>query len=197
MKSEIILKMINENQIEELKQKLIEEITISNSTNKNITKNIIALSKKVAKEMKKSRPYVAGTYIKDGKQCLCNGYYACIYDSVTDGTVEREDESRTFDLEQLMPKYINEDELFEIDVNKLNNVYKVAKATSNKDSVQVYKIKGYIFNIEYIINVLGTFEEPKCYVLDHMLFIKGLNGRGLIMGFRGNLDGKNVILEIE
>ena len=55
----------------------------------------------------------------------------------------------------------------------------------------------YIFNIEYIINVLGTLEEPKCCVFKDMLYMKGLNGRGLIMALRPKVCQKNVILEIE
>lgn len=69
MQAEIILKLLNEQNYEEIRRAALAEIE---------TKARIALAKKVAKEFK-HRPEMAGAFEQDGYQCITNGFFAVRY----------------------------------------------------------------------------------------------------------------------
>lgn len=184
MKNELILKLINENKIDELKQKVLEELTCQTSINKNVTKAIIKLSKLAEKESRKARPMLAGAWInEDGCQCICNGFWAVKYNQETLGTINVQEVGDYFQIDRVFPSDPKENE-FELDLNEINNKLKIAKSDSIKKEIHLVKLKGIYFNAEYIVNVVSSFENPKCYVTNNMLYVKGLNGKGLILPVR-------------
>lgn len=78
MKAETILKLLNEQNYEEIKRAALAEIEVKASKTTNETKARIALAKKVAKECK-HRPAMAGAFEQDGRQCITNGFFAIRY----------------------------------------------------------------------------------------------------------------------
>ena len=177
-----ILQLLNENKIEQLKQLLKEEISISNSDNKNVTKSIIKLSKLVKKEMN-FIPLLAGAWINESnQQCICNGAFAVRYNTIINGTENASNNGEHLNLSKLFPSTNNINEYFNIDLNNLINKYKIAKAEKHNNITT--ELNGTPFNAEYLINILNTFINPQCTIIGDMLYIKADNGDGILLRLR-------------
>lgn len=195
MKSEKILEMLSENKIEELKQLLREEICVTGSSNKNITKAIIKLSKQAEKDQKQRgghyiRPVLAGAYILNGKQCICNGCWGVMYDNITTGTTNvPNDLENYFDITKVIPSFDNR-EWFDIDIAELANKVKIFKA-EHKDIEPSIKVKEFYYVAKNVCLLADTFENVKFSITDNgMMLLKGDNGKGIFLQLRivGNAE---------
>lgn len=186
MKNETILKLINENKIEELKQRIIEEISISKNPNKSITKSIIELSKKAEKEQKNRRPQFAGAFIdNEGKQTICTSAYCVRYYDITEGTINTTNDS--FDFNTIKPKKIIDSEGFNIDLNTIKNTLKIAKSTKT-NIYNLVRFKNVYFDPKYIIDILNTFINPICWTIGYMLYISAENGEGILLACKPHIE---------
>lgn len=183
-----ILELLNEKKYDELKQKLIEEININASEKKDITKAIIKLSKVAEKEQRTKgggyiRESIAGAYVCNGSQMICNGIFGVRYNTVTDGTTN----AKTFeplDLAKIMPK-ISHEKIFEpLNIDGLNEKIKIFKS-EKKGAMPIVSIKSALFNAEYVRDVVATLDDP-VFVLasDYQIYIRAKNGDATILGLR-------------
>lgn len=194
MKSEKILEMLSENKIEELKQLLREEICLTGSSNKSITKAIIKLSKQAEKEQRDrghyTRPALAGAYVLNDKQCICNGAWGVMYDNITTGTTNVPgDLENYFDLNKVIPSFDNR-EWFEIDIAELENKVKIFKA-EHKEADPTIKAKEFYYIAKNVVMLADTFENVKFAIADNgMMLLKGDNGKGIFLQLRivGNAE---------
>lgn len=183
-----ILELLNEKKYDELKQKLIEEININASEKKDITKAIIKLSKVAEKEQRTKdgryiRESIAGAYVCNGSQMICNGVFGVRYNTVTNGTTN----AKTFeplDLAKIMPK-ISREKIFEpLNINGLNEKIKIFKS-EKKGAMPIVSIKNALFNAEYVCDVVATLDDPAfVLVSDCQIYIKAKNGDATILGLR-------------
>lgn len=191
-----VIELLAEQNYLELQRLAEVEIQTQKSDKPNLIKARIDLSKFCAKE-NKNRPSCAGAFVKNGKQQLGCGYFACIYNDIVLGTIESNGNS--FDFEQVFPRDLHNYEKANADVSTLEKNYKIAKAEHKGQTVHVYAVEfaGIHFNVDYVVRVLKTLKNPELYINPkyHIMVINAENGKGIVMGLRDLEHVKSVIVE--
>lgn len=185
MKADAVLKMLNENKIEELKQKLIEEIGKEEHKGISSYKAIQKLAEKTSKDkLTKCRPILQGAYFLNGKTVICNGIYGLILNDEISGLKMVEEKGDYFDLEQAIPK----DNLSKLDfnLNDIKNTIKLEKANGNKDTIKV-ELGNSIYDAKNVVAIAECLDNCEIYKQDDklsILVLKGTNGTGIVCAMR-------------
>ena len=195
--------MLNENKIEELKQRLVEEIGLEKTKNVSTQKAILNLSKSAEKEQRSNnfkqyhkyvRSSLAGAYYIGNETMICNGFYGVIFNGKIEGLqmipdYQKQEESGTcFDLHKVITSDVlsaNKKEDYIYNISELKNELKVLKAT--KQNLHT-TINSATYNLESLINLLECFENCKIYNnptnnLSQLIF-EGDNGIGILLPLR-------------
>jgi hypothetical protein len=197
MTNEKILQMIQDNQIEELKKELMQEIIIKNSNNKNKQKALLKLSQQAEKEQrdkyyKKSangtykyiRPALAGAWFDNGTTNICNGFWLYKSNEIINGLqMIPNTDLNLLDLNKIIP-YDDIKEKNEITFN-VEELMQAVKQPKEKDqTIRTIRIKENLFNANFVYDVYNCFEEPKTYMLPNMIIFKDANAIGLVLKLR-------------
>lgn len=172
--------LLQNQEIEEAKKLLLEQIIINDSKNKSTTKALIKLSKHIQKQnFKDNRKNLAGA-IYNGSDTFLMDF--CIlfvaYGEQLQGLAvvdELENPRKNINYNSI---FINTQNLECTEINKND----LLKAISNKE--EAYKVNKYNFNANYLKMLLDCFDEPKIYEGNHILQIEENNKKALLMGLR-------------
>lgn len=188
MEALYVYKMLSENKIEELMAKAKAEAMGKKAKTQgqgNLYKARLKLSKECFKLYKTARPNIAGAFLYDGKQCVCNMYYLGLYDEVYDGLVEVKSPN-TINVNALLPAndlgkqcvYVNLDEL-----KKKDKIFRLEKGLNSKIRTLVKILNSYV-DVAYLTDLCDTFSNPLIYAdlnnYDSYIYIVAKNGRGCI-----------------
>lgn len=200
MKAELILKLLNEQNYEELKRAALEELD-AKSKNSDSKKARIALSKKIAKLMKNEK-HVAefeGATTICGKQVLSNLCYVIEYEDAVEGC---ETARMTADRFEKAVRHHFEGATQEVTAFELADFWKGYKAfqASRPTNAAIKKDKSLdiiplvavensngittTFNADYIAEILPTLEDVTLYVnpkpKEYACAFLGSNGRATL-----------------
>lgn len=165
--------------------------------NKKLFNARLKLSKQAYKKNNKARQLIAGAYVLNNKQIICQGEWGVIYNDIYDNIINIENHIR--DDEKLNLSKIFESqpnsyecnlELENIDIEKLKIKYKKLKLQNKIENknlkyfVKFYTNTSYTYvNLDFFIDVIESFENPKLFIKDKinsMLRIYGNNGTAAI-----------------
>lgn len=127
MKAELILKLLNEQNYEELKRVALEELEVKVSKATNETKARISLAKKVADECK-HRPAIAGAFEQDGCQCITNGFFVIRYTNVIESCEKANTVGEPLNVSRLFESVKDYTKTFEVNWTALKTAFAEWKA---------------------------------------------------------------------
>lgn len=203
MEALYVYKMLNENKIEELMAKAKAEAMEKKARTQgrgNLYKARLKLSKECFKLYKTERPNIAGAFLYEGKQCVCNGFYLGLYDEVYDGLVEAKSPN-TINVNAILPAndlgkqcvYVNLDEL-----KKKNKIFRFEQGLKGKHRTFVKILNSYV-DVAYLTDLCDTFSNPLIYAdlnkNDAFIYNVAKNGKGCICPLRcrvGDVESKCV-----
>lgn len=172
--------LLQNQEIEQAKKLLLEQIVINDSKNKSTTKALIKLSKHIQKQnIKDNRKSIAGAIYNDKDTFLIDFCILFVaYNEQLQGLVmvDEIDNPQTninynkilLDTQNLECAEINKNDLLE--------------AIANKE--QAFKVSKYNFDCNYLKLVLDCFENPKIYECNYMIQFEENNKKALLMGLR-------------
>lgn len=199
MTNEKILELLENNQIEELKKQLMQEIIIKNSNNKNKQKAILKLSQQAEKEQrdkyyKKSadgtykyiRPALAGAWFDNGTTNICNGYYLYKSNKIINGLQmsPKQNDINLFDLKHIIPyDAFNEKNKIKLDVEELIKAVKQPKA--DKKETKTIRVENNLFNAELLFNLYNCFDEDAdVFMIENAILFKDKDAVGMLLKLR-------------
>ena len=197
MKNKDILKLLNENKIDELKNKLIQEIGLEENKEIPTYKAIQNLSKIAERNQRNHKKadgtyyYVRGAiagayYLDDNKTAIMDISWGLLLNSKLDGLVMAEDTGTNPRLDKIIPTDIDNVERYEktefakVDENGLKNLLKIDKEYKVEFGCNKYPAQQFV-------NIYDCLEDVVVYVPkseNRMLVIKGSNGTGVICALR-------------
>ncbi len=170
--------------------------TVSNTESVAKTKaptKATARRKLIRLVMKKStRESVRGTAVKDGKQYVCDGFFAARYTEILEKTVEKE--NYPFDIvDNVIKTYQNENdsERISVDTDKLREL------NTEKADFLPCKLGGTCFDIRRLSPLIDSIQNPTVYLkpqaqVHPAAYIKGDNGEAVLLPLR--VDGSERVL---
>ena len=199
MTNDKILELLENNQIEELKKQLMQEIIIKNSNNKNKQKAILKLSQQAEKEQrnkyyKKSaddtykyiRPALAGAWFDNGTTNICDGYYLYKSNEIINGLqmIPQQANINLLDLNKIIPyNDFNEKNKIKLDVEGLIKAVKQPKA-DNK-SIKTIRVENNLFNAELLFNLYNCFDEDvDVFMTYNAILFKDKDAVGMLLKLR-------------
>ena len=199
MKNEKILELLENNQIEELKKQLMQEIIIKNSNNKNKQKAILKLSQQAEKEQrdtyyKKSadgtykyiRPAIAGAWFDNGTTNICDGYYLYKSNEIINGLqmIPKQNDLNLLDLNKIIPyNDFNEKNKIKLDVEELIKAVKQPQA--NKKETKTIRVENNLFNAELLFNLYNCFDEDvDVFMITNAILFKDKDAIGMLLKLR-------------
>lgn len=203
MEAKKILTLLNEQNYDELRRLCTLELcTKARKSTSATDKARIRLAKNCAKEMV-SRPFLAGAFMWNGKQAICNSYACVAYNDIMEGLVEAPKDGNTLDLSQFLNNNTPELELTEqIDINEPYAFAKAAKIGKDKKFKPLVYIAGAYYDIEllyeYASTLTGTFKYRKGYAFDPRwagIVIEGENGKAFVLPVRPSADDKKSVIK--
>lgn len=205
MEAKKVLTLLNEQNYDELRRLCTLELcTKARKSTAATDKARIKLAKNCAKEMENYRPSLAGAFMWNGKQAICNSFACVAYNDIVEGLVEAPNHGNPLDLSEFLNNNGPELELTEqIDLSELYALCKAAKIGKDKKFKPLAYIAGAYYDIEllyeYASTLTGTFKYRKGAGLDprnKALLIEGDNGKAFVLPVRmGDGDNKAVIKE--
>lgn len=199
MNAEKILELAvagNLNEIIRLCEGEICKQKLPNATARRLYNARMKLSRIASRMMSKlGREYLAGAYIIDNQQMICNLYWGVVYNDIFDGLVNVDEnlslQPNINDSVKTQSHTINDS----FDADEIHNKLAIAKA-KNKGFKGDYMIKvaNKYYNAEYVLDILATLDDYVVYTPDGergvSLIIKGKNGQGTVIG-RKNINTEN------
>lgn len=192
MDSKKIIKLINENKIDELKALAEQELAIASCktvTEKSIQKSILKLSKVSYKDLVKARPSIAGAYYKNNNTYITNGCWGYINNNHIDGLITAV-EGDGIDLEKVFAP-VTDTQKINIDVSKLE----IALANNQRYVL----IKNVCFDANYVKMLYASFEpDANIYVIPEKYLIEFFdrNSKGLLLACRIPEEEKRQYIEV-
>ena len=200
MKAETILKLLNEQNYEEIKRAALAEIEVKASKTTNETKARTVLAKKVAKECK-LRPAMAGAFEFDGFQCITNGFFAVRYTNAVESCEKADTAGNPLNVSRLFEPTKDYNEVFAVNWTALKTAFaewktKQPSKTEAKRLGVVYKkplIKFTLVNTdacyidaEFLLDVEKTLVNPQIKgnlqkIINTPVYITADNGEALVM----------------
>ena len=177
MENKKIIEMIDNNQIEDLRKLILQEICVKESKNTNIQKGLLTLSK-IAKKEQKEIPALAGAYFKSGKTYICNGFWLIIANREIDGLemAEKKNYNRP-NFEDIIENTVIDKK--EITIDK--NIITIAK-TNKENSVRV---GSWLYQTKYAKAILDCFDSTaNFYEFGNGLLIKDEEKTALLLKMR-------------
>lgn len=164
MNAKKILELLNKNDYKEIERLARQEITekeCKNTTEKNIVKSFIKLSKIASKE--KYRASLAGAYYKNGELCISNGYWGIMTSKSIEGCNMIDEsimEEDRFDLQKCVHKYEEQDKIniSKQDVFNLKKAFELEKTTGNQNK-QIVQIKNTFIDFSYLSIALDCMND--------------------------------------
>lgn len=195
MNKQNILNYLRENRIEELKNKIEQELAIETAKNKDIQKGLLALSRDAFKSCYKNMDLLAGAWIdeENKKTYICNGFYIYVANKIINGLVEVEKKGR---------EYININNILENFKNKNFNEIKLdlAKLTLEKVYKKQYvKVDNIVFDIKLLLLITKCFDLTltKIYLYDNAIrFIDTDKNEAILLCCRISSDKKSDVVEV-
>lgn len=203
MEAKKVLTLLNEQNYNELRRLCTLELcTKARKSTTATDKARIKLAKHCAKEMV-SRPFLAGAFMWNGKQAICNSFACVAYNDIVDGLVEAPNTGDTLDLSQFLNNNSRELELTEqIDMAELYALCKTAKIGKDKKFKPLVYIAGAYYDIEllyeYASTLTGTFKYRKGYAFDPRwagIVIEGENGKAFVLPVRPSANDKKSVIK--
>lgn len=199
MTNEKILELLENNQIEELKKQLMQEIIIKNSNNKNKQKAILKLSQQAEKEQRYTyygksadgtykyiSPALAGAWFDNGTTNICNGYYLYKSNEIISGLqmIPEQNNLNLLDLNKIIPyNDFNEKNKIKLDVKELINAVKQPKA--DKKAIKTIRVENNLFNAELLFNLYNCFDEDvDVFMIYNAILFKDKDAVGMLLKLR-------------
>ena len=156
-----------EPKFQSLVQSLKEEIALSEQKKAGKAdrfKGAVKFAKLAKKEMKYSRPGVAGAYIgESGKQYIMIAAMVVRYDNPYDGLVEAEEGTRP-NVDKVVDTYDSKLPAKLPSISELKTELKINKAEGNlQGGVSLTKVGESLYNTEYLIQMIEAVEPSKAY----------------------------------
>ncbi|MEG2086122.1 MAG: hypothetical protein RR054_04430 [Clostridia bacterium] len=170
-------------------------------TNKQLTENRIKLSKIIYKDMIKSRPTLAGAWVENDKQIMCDEHIAVKYNTIFEGLVEASLGDRV-NIDYFFENIKNK-RIIKVDIERLNILYKTAKKI-NKELYNIIKIENIYVKANLFLEVLSTFDDDVNIYIgnwysfgDNVIYIKNKDGEGIILPLnkKARIDDNFVLQE--
>ena len=195
MNKQTILSYIKENKIEELKNKIEQELAIETAKNKDIQKGLLALSRDAFKSCYNNMDLLAGAWIdeENKKTYICNGLYIYVANEIKHGLIEVEKKGR---------EYININNILGNFKNKKFDVVKIdfGKVALEKAYKKEYvKIDNIVFNIKLLLLVSKCFDlnNTETYLYENAIkFIDTDKNEAILLCCRISSDKKSDIVEV-
>ena len=164
----------------------------------NRYKAALAFAKYCAKE--KYRPTLAGAFpMSGGRQSICDGFRAVIYDTPYDGLpeIEKQYHDNVMNMDNVFPNGKNR--LTEVELpslSELKTTFKIAKAAHTgkaRDFSHISKVVASDgshrwFNTKYLIEMIECVEPNAAYFMDEKpsapMYLEGDGARGIVMAVR-------------
>lgn len=205
-----VLELLEKNELSELRRLCVNEIFMSKSKGDSAAKARTKLAEKVAKQMRRERPALAGAYMIDGEQMLCNAILGAVYKDVVEGLPVPE-QGPGLDMWKVIPKapkHLDDVDLNVDDLKKRLKVHKADPRGHDKKDAWLVKIDEAYYNAELLIDLASTFTgmewnggklrvgRAQGYNVNPkyaMLVIEGENGSGVLCPINPkNKDGERV-----
>lgn len=151
-----VLSLLHSQDYEELKRQCEFEIGSMQGKSINASKAREKLARKVAKQ-EKDRSYLAGAYIIDETQQICDGCAAGVYNDILSGLVTVTDNTTSlFDVRSVKNCFSDKVEMETINLKELKQNIKIAEASGIKRKKQIVQVGDYYFDARYILDYLPT-----------------------------------------
>lgn len=178
MENKKIIEMIDNNQIEELRKILLQEICVKENKNSNTQKGLLDLSKLTAKEMEKDRPVLAGAYFHNGNTYICNGFYLVRIDNE-----ERQGLEMAKTYADNYPQFDSFIDDFKYDKEVVVDRKEITTAKVNKE--QYVRVGTHKYQTKYFDKILKCFDDTaKFYESDNFILMKDNEKEAILLRIR-------------
>ena len=186
-----ILKLLQQQNYEEIKRLCEFEICSAKSRNITAVKAREKLARKVARTVK-GRSDIAGAITVDGTQQICDGCAVGIYNDIQEGLVMAEYRENPLDFRNVVHQLHDKIELdVQIDLQELRNKSKLAAVDGLKSKDQLVRVGDGYYRTEYILDYLPTLTGSLTFSQQgssnypyKSLLVEGDNGCVLILPVR-------------
>lgn len=185
-----VLQLLNANNLTELRRLCEFEVCGAKYKNPDSAKARERLAKKVAKEKQKSHPALAGAYVIEKTQQICNGYAGAVYNDILAGLFTPPAGTVPLDVRGVFPLW--KDRKYypaAIDLQDLKARSKLAAIDGIKLKKQLVQIGGVYYSAELLFDFLPTLTGNISY------WQRAGNGRFSSFGACGD-NGEVIIMPV-